>query len=72
VPNPEEAREFSLPQNVQTFPTAHPDSYYFVSGNISLAVQRPVRELNHPLRCSAEAKNKWNCTSTNPVCLHCR
>jgi len=25
-----------------------------------LAVQRPVREINHPLHCSAEVKDKWN------------
>jgi len=32
VSNPEEAREISLPQNVQTLPTAHTDSYFICMG----------------------------------------
>jgi hypothetical protein len=28
-----------------------------------------VHEINYPLHCSAEVKDKWNCTSTTPVCL---
>ena len=43
----------------------------FVWENISSAIQRPVHEINHPLRCSGDIKEEWNCTSTTPVCLHC-
>ena len=43
----------------------------FVKGNISLTVQRPVRGINHQLHCSVEVKDKWNCTSTTQICLHC-
>jgi len=32
VSSPEEAREVSLLQNVQTFPTVHPDSYLVCKG----------------------------------------
>ena len=45
--------------------------FHLYGVNISSAVQRPVHENNHTLHCSAEVKDKWNCTSTTPVCLHC-
>ena len=41
----------------------------FVWVNISSAVQRPVHEIKHPLYCTTDVKDKWNCTSTTPVCL---
>jgi len=71
VSNPEEVRELSCRKMFKLLLQPIQARIWFVSGNISLAVQRPVREINHPLHCSAEVKDKWYCTSTSPVCLHC-
>ena len=66
--NPEEAREVSLSQNVQTFPTAHPDPYLFCIGEYFFGCTKAGAYCI--LHCNVEVKDKWNCTSTTPVCLH--
>lgn len=56
---------FSLLQNVRPGCGAHPASY-----SMDTRVKHSGREVYHSSPSSAEIKNKWNCTSTSPVCLH--
>jgi hypothetical protein len=64
------AGNFSLHHHVQNGSGAHPASYPWVPGALSLGVKQLVREADHSPPSSAEVKNVWSYTSTPPVCLH--
>ena len=55
------ARNFRVPDNVQTGSGAHPASCSF------LGVNRPGREADHSPASSAEVKNEWWHTSTTNI-----
>jgi hypothetical protein len=67
---PVRARDFPLPQNVQTGPGAHSASYSVDTRLLSRWVNRPGRKLGHSRPSSAEVKNEWSYTSTPPLRLH--
>jgi hypothetical protein len=67
---PAETGNFPLHHRVQNGSGAHPASYQWVSGALSLGVKRLGREAEHSPPSSAEVKNAWSYTSTPPIRLH--
>jgi hypothetical protein len=57
---------FSLQHRVQIGYGAHPASCRMGTGALSLWVQRPEREADHPPLSSAEVKDTWRYASTPP------
>jgi hypothetical protein len=53
---PEGAGNFSIHHRVQNGSTAHPASYQWVPGALSLGLKRPGREFDHSPPSSAEVK----------------
>jgi hypothetical protein len=64
------ARDFSLPQDILTGSGAHLTFYLPGAVAFALGVNRPVREADHSVPSSAEIKNEWSYTPTPPTCLH--
>jgi hypothetical protein len=65
---PEEARNSSLQQIVNTGYGTHP-AFYSVGTGLFPGIKRP-RQHDHSPPSKAEAKNVWSRTSTSLVCLH--
>jgi hypothetical protein len=57
---PTGAGNLSLHLRVQNGSGAHPASYQWVSGALSLGVKRPRREVDHSPLPSAVVKNEWS------------
>jgi hypothetical protein len=63
---PGKANNISLIESVQSGLAIHPNSYSMGSGDISLAIKRPEREVINLLPSRAKFKNIWSRTSIPP------
>jgi hypothetical protein len=61
---------FSLRHHIQTGSGAHPASYEWVPGVLSLGVKRPGREANQSPPSSAEVKEYVGLYLHSPIHLH--